>query len=347
MFNLVGGGAPPLLYHQKAVITSHRIFFLFFLLRMETIKDYKQAIDEICHTLWVFGYAVDAVAKPENAIIMAIKEQWKLADLEVIANRCRGYNPKNRIKEELTKDTPTKEILRQRLDYVFFELQEQPPFADGCNYFPVFDEVFFSINNKQLTEALATINGQTWAFKAASQLENIVKWANHFVSSVVAMLNSLCRFAQYDTEIDTQTTFLSTSKHNTDKLATGAETSQQKAIKQPQQPTGIVIPDWLQEYKEQLFTERANKYFPVALANGLIEQTSQGYKKHSSISKALLAYFLQRVYIVDDAVFPDTALNKLFGESNLKQAVYSLSGNKNADGKPRQYQKVDAIFDEA
>lgn len=314
---------------------------------METVKDYKQAIDEVCHTLWVFGYAVEAVSKPDNVTIVAIKEQWKLADLELIANRCRGYNPKNRIKEELTKDTPTKETLRQRLDYVFFELQEQPPFADGCNYFPVFDEAFFSINNKQLTGALAVINGQTWAFKVAVQLENIVKWANHFVSSVVDMLNGLCSFAQYNTVIDTQTTFLSTSKGNTDEVTTGTETNQQEAIKQPQQLTGIVIPDNLQEYKEQLFTDRANKFFPKAVGSGLIELTSQGYKRHSGISKALLAYFLQRVYIVDGAVFPDTALNKLFGESNLKQAVYSLSGNKNADGKPRQYQKVDAIFDEA
>ena len=314
---------------------------------METIKDYKQAINEICHTLWVFGSAVEAVAKPDNVTIMAIKEQWKLDDLEVIANRCMGYNPKNRIKEELTKDTPTKEALRQRLDYVFFELQEQSPFAYGCNYFPVFDKDFFSIDNKQLTDALAVINGQTWAFKVAVQLEIIVQWANIFVSGLVKVLNRLCKFAQYDTVIDTQTTFLSILNGKVDSLPTGEKTNQQEAIKQPQQPTGIVVPDRLQEYKDQLFTDRANKYFPIALANGLIEQTSQGYKKHSSISKALLAYFLQRVYIVDGAVFPDTALNKLFGESNLKQAVYSLSGNKNADGKPRQYQKVDAIFDEA
>ena len=128
---------------------------------------------------------------------------------------------------------------------------------------------------------------------------------------------------------------------------TGGGIGQQEAVKEPQQSTGIVIPDSLQEYKDQLFTDRANKYFPIALANGLIEQTSQGYKKHSGISKALLAYFLQRVYIVDGAVFPEKALDQLFGESYLKQAVYVFSGNKNGDGKPRQYQKVDAIFDEA
>lgn len=141
--------------------------------------------------------------------------------------------------------------------------------------------------------------------------------------------------------------FLCPLYYEYDEVTTEQETSQQEAIKQPQQPTGIVIPDSLQDYKDQLFTDRANKYFPIALANGLIEQTSQGYKKHSGISKALLAYFLQRVYIVDGAVFPEKALDQLFGESYLKQAVYVFSGNKNADGKPRQYQKVDAIFDEA
>ena len=83
---------------------------------METIKDYKQAINEIYHTLWVFGYAVEAVAKPDNVAIMAIKEQWKLDNLEVIANRCVGYNPKNRIKEELIKGTPTKEVLTHIAD---------------------------------------------------------------------------------------------------------------------------------------------------------------------------------------------------------------------------------------
>lgn len=306
---------------------------------METIKEYRQAIENICHTLWVFGGVVEAVAKPDSVTVVAIKEQWKLADLESIANRCRGYSPKNRIKEELTKDTPTKVALRQRLDYVFFELQEQPPFADGCNYFPVFDEAFFSINNKQLTDALAIINGQMWAFKAAVQLENIVKWGNSFVGGVVAMLNSLCEFAQYNTGIDTQTTFLSTSKGVADSLPTEQETSQQAME--------VYLPEELQEYRAQLVTSRANKYFPIAVAKGLIVKTPQGYRKCSGVSKALLAYFLQKVYIVDKAFFPDTPLNKLFGESNLKQAVYSLSGNKNADGKPRQYQMVDAIFTDA
>lgn len=141
--------------------------------------------------------------------------------------------------------------------------------------------------------------------------------------------------------------FLCPLYYEDDKLTTEQETSQQEAIKQPQQPTGIVIPDSLQEYKDQLFTDRANKYFPIALEKGLIEQTSQGYKKHSGISKALLAYFLQRVYIVDGADFPETALNKLFNEIALRKAVYSLSGNINGNGKPKQYQKVDAIFDEA
>lgn len=197
---------------------------------METIKDYKQAINEICHTLWVFGYAVEAVAKPDNVAIMAIKEQWKLDNLEVIANRCVGYNPKNRIKEELIKGTPTKEVLRQRLDYVFFELHEQPPFADGCNYFPVFNKKFFSINNKQLTDALTVINGQTWAFKVAVQLEVIVQWANVFVSELVKTLNRLCEFAQYDTAIGTQTTLLGTLNGKAYSLPTGAEVSQQEAI---------------------------------------------------------------------------------------------------------------------
>lgn len=199
---------------------------------METIKDYKQAINEICHTLWVFGYAVEAVAKPDNVAIMAIKEQWKLDDLEVIANRCVGYNPKNRIKEELMKDTPTKEVLRQRLDYVFFELQEQPPFADGCNYFPVFDKNFFSINNKQLTDALTVINGQTWAFKVAVQLEVIVQWANVFVSELVKTLNRLCEFAQYDTAIGTQTTLLGTLNGKAYSLPTEEKASQQEAVKE-------------------------------------------------------------------------------------------------------------------
>lgn len=276
---------------------------------METVKDYKQAIDEVCHTLWVFGYAVEAVAKPDNVTIIAIKEQWKLADLEVIANRCRGYNPKSRIKEELTKDTPTKEALRQRLDYVFFELQEQPAFADGCNYFPVFDEAFFSINNNQLIGALAAINGQTWAFKAVVQLENIVQWANFFVNGVVAMLNDLCKFAQYNVGIDT-------------------ETNQQEAIKQPVTSK----PQHQIEFSNNADTNKA--------IWGLLERLKavgwidDGYRWKKGATKQLIAYWVERVslnfnlsntYINENFTIKWKPFEQLFGlkDGTLKTAKQS------------------------
>lgn len=143
--------------------------------------------------------------------------------------------------------------------------------------------------------------------------------------------------------------FLCPLFYEDDKLATEEETSQQKAPNEGVASTTINIPKNLQEYQEQIDTDRARKYIPLAVKDGLIEQTQQGYRKGKRVSKALLAYFLQKVYVdaVSGAVFPDTALNILFGESNLKNAVYALSNNKNGYGKPRGYRRVDAIIDEA
>lgn len=94
--------------------------------------------------------------------------------------------------------------------------------------------------------------------------------------------------------------------------------------------------------------KRKNKYFRIAEEKGYIERTSTGYKNKFG-SKALLAYFLERVFCRDDngndngIDFPETALNTLFNESRLGKARGKLIDNRN--GKPQGFKIVDELFE--
>lgn len=97
-----------------------------------------------------------------------------------------------------------------------------------------------------------------------------------------------------------------------------------------------------------LNTDRAKEVFGKAIEKGLIVVFDNGLKKQG-ISKAQLAYMLQRIYIpdatgADGKQFPETALNGLFDESRLGEALRKLADNKNTNGKPRGYQVIDGLF---
>jgi hypothetical protein len=109
----------------------------------------------------------------------------------------------------------------------------------------------------------------------------------------------------------------------------------------------------LQQYSSDnndLNTDRAKEVFGKAIEKGLIVVFDNGLKKQG-ISKAQLAYMLQRIYIpdatgADGKQFPETALNGLFDESRLGEALRKLADNKNTNGKPRGYQVIDGLFND-
>lgn len=91
------------------------------------------------------------------------------------------------------------------------------------------------------------------------------------------------------------------------------------------------------------------EYYQKAIDAGIIERDGDGYKK-KGITKAQLAYFLQRVFTPDATgrdgrVFPETRLNELFKEKRLGEAVRKLADNKKTGGKPRGYKKIDILFE--
>ncbi len=101
---------------------------------------------------------------------------------------------------------------------------------------------------------------------------------------------------------------------------------------------------------DSLNTDRAKEVFGKAIEKGLIVVFDNGLKKQG-ISKAQLAYMLQRIYIpdatgADGKQFPETALNGLFDESRLGEALRKLADNKNTNGKPRGYQVIDGLFND-
>lgn len=104
--------------------------------------------------------------------------------------------------------------------------------------------------------------------------------------------------------------------------------------------------------------EKGKIYFEKAIKNKLIEKTKDGLK-WIGISKALLAYFLGKIYCGDKTYkdyvtdyvmiklnptfLPDTKLSKLFGlEKSIGRSRSQLKGKRAPGG----YEKVDTLFQE-
>ena len=95
-------------------------------------------------------------------------------------------------------------------------------------------------------------------------------------------------------------------------------------------------------YPTQTSADNVINYFQKAMEKGFIETTGWGLKWNGT--KAQLAYFLGHFLI--DGLFPEKFLGGLFNETRLAQAFYRLADNKTGGGKPRGYEKIDAIFEE-
>lgn len=91
-----------------------------------------------------------------------------------------------------------------------------------------------------------------------------------------------------------------------------------------------------------LKNDEAVKIFNKAIEDRIIEKTETGFK--SLVTKALLAYFLGHFLL--DGTFPDKIYCRLFNEHKLSQAYYRLADNKLGNGKPREYEKIDILFEE-
>jgi hypothetical protein len=100
-----------------------------------------------------------------------------------------------------------------------------------------------------------------------------------------------------------------------------------------------------QQLPDELNTDRANKYFEKAIKAGIINYNKGRYGKEANITKAQLAYFLEKVFCPNNTdKFPEQALNILFNESRLGKARGANIDNK--DGKPRGYERIDEVFKE-
>ncbi|MFC2531410.1 hypothetical protein [Segatella oris] len=132
----------------------------------------------------------------------------------------------------------------------------------------------------------------------------------------------------------------------------GKEQTQKTSIQQNEQATGghNSAPDALTQVLSVLPTElvtiEVKKQFAKAIQANIIEITPQGIRK-KDISKAQLAYFLQKIYQPnpDNKVkFPDAELSRLFGENRLGKAASQLMDNKNNGGKPKGHNIIDKLF---
>lgn len=124
----------------------------------------------------------------------------------------------------------------------------------------------------------------------------------------------------------------------------GGGTYHQNKVQQNKTQTETEVLD----LPDELNSDIAKTTFAKAITKGYIMQVDNGYRRQS-ISKAQLAYMLQRIYLpdatgADGKQFPETALNELFDEKRLGEALRKLADNKNTDGKPRGYKVIDELF---
>lgn len=135
-------------------------------------------------------------------------------------------------------------------------------------------------------------------------------------------------------------------------LIGGKEQTQKTSIQQNEQATvehnsaPDALTQALSDLPTELVTNEVKKRFDKAIQANIIEITPQGIRR-KKISKAQLAYFLQKIYqpTPDNKVnFPDTELSIFFGESRLGRAASRLMDNKNNGGKPKGYDIIDKLF---
>lgn len=99
-----------------------------------------------------------------------------------------------------------------------------------------------------------------------------------------------------------------------------------------------------QQGEQQPQQKDLHYYCQKAIEKGYLVKKDGGYRL-LTWKKAQLAYFLGH-FLKPDNTFPDSEYCKMFGESRLGKALSQLADNRNGDGKPRGYEKVDELLQE-
>lgn len=103
----------------------------------------------------------------------------------------------------------------------------------------------------------------------------------------------------------------------------------------------IPTPPEEQGGQPQQETEREKQYFARSIEAGFMEKTATGYKWTWGGKKARLAYFITKIYGVNQQI-PYKRLESLFGVSRLDSAVNQLMNAK----QPQKWrQQIDRIFE--
>ena len=106
---------------------------------------------------------------------------------------------------------------------------------------------------------------------------------------------------------------------------------------------GLWLPAGMEDYRVELDTDRARKYFPIAIEHGIITRTATGYHRNNGITLRQLAYFLDKVFPGTAGPFPDKAASILFNENRISKVISRLKDNSN--GKPKGHEDIDNIFE--
>lgn len=325
---------------------------------MKAVEDYKVMLFDVGRVLGVFSAYANAYksymeqptkeAERTMSHCADIVKQWSVDDVGQRQRKIMSYDPGHRIEAELTNDDPDRAKLRLRLDWTYWRLGD-----DGC--FAQWDEDYFKLptkdgkGNKNMYDAIVALQGEKYAFDVMCKLESIAMWVNLKVADVGAMLERLCKMAEYKPQEQQKQ-----AQEATNAISLAVMPNEPQQAVQGQQ-IGNIEPQQEKTLKdllpEQLRGADAVAIFQRAIDDGLIRKTGTGFLWQGA--KQLLAYFAERMsskFNLSTKIDKDgnkTTNWKIF--ENLF-CVEKLKGAKqnwmrlNLSFSPTGFEKVDALF---
>lgn len=237
--------------------------------------------------------------------VSALAQSWTLADIEKAQVDVMNYA--NTAADQIKNELIgdfDEPKFKGRLKTAFFELSADPNFAPS--YFPpVFDEALFELPSKDYPD------------RNKEMVDALTDVYGSDAGKVMLALQVLLHWANFIVE--------EVSKMLDDVCKFVGYTPELQQGEQEQQ-------------------KDLHYYCHKAIEKGYFVKVDDGYRiKNREWTKAQLAYFLNH-FLNADGTFPDKEYCVMFGESRLSKAANQLMSNKNGDGKPRGYKKVDELL---
>lgn len=248
--------------------------------------------------------AMDHLDDVETHVKFALKQ---LQEYNIKGALLYGYQP---ISEELADYRAAIEYLIEKDQAKLLYRHYQKTSEVVSKAVPLLRKVFFDMLHSGEHIGEVEAKGNVWGIDIQALLETrVLPWLKDNHEEVFAM----------------------GSKTNPDKPKTQEKNVQQTQGNKPQQ-----VPSWAT-------TDVAKRAFAKAVERGYMSPLAYGYEWKKS--KALLAYLVERLSKATIMKpYPDKEACDYFHTTNLRQSRGTYLNSRNHNGKPNNFEEIDALF---